>query len=524
MTGKLWNTAELLDLEFFLATDEGEDIDCLATRDREIWLNLSTTVKEGRAEVLLRSWLERRRQVEQDAALPGALWQEMLFLFAAALIVAGLSSGAGLAFSFLAYSGMESVNVAAYFAVFVLLQLALISLLTISFLCGKQRGHTLLESSLLYRLTERLFFYLLERCVAASKRTSSRLSAEKRLQWAARIASLKHLRQRHGLLFLRPFFLLAQLFGISFNVGVLVATLLKVVGSDLAFGWQSTLQINAASVHTLVATISLPWAWLSDSLVPSLAQIEGSRLILKDGIYSLASRDLVSWWPFLCLSVFCYGLLPRLFLLTTGILRQRSELGKLNFQQGCFRQIIHRLRTPLITTAAHVEKQTADSVLSEEAARTEEQFQLESESANNTLPPLVVLIPDELFSAFPLERLAEQTRRRTGHQLDQTLPFWTLEKSEEEELVALKETMAEQDSADILVIHEAWQPPVQEFLAWLGLLRQHLGPQPLIILALIGKPEEETLLTPAQAEHLRIWRQKVATIIDPALQVISLVP
>jgi hypothetical protein len=98
-----------------------------------------------------------------------------------------------------------------------------------------------------------------------------------------------------------------------------------------------------------------------------------------------------------------------------------------------------------------------------------------------------------------------------------------LDKSEEEELAALKAAMAAEDSADVLVLQEAWQPPVQEFLAWLGLLRQTLGPQPLIILALLGKPEAETLLTPARPEHLRIWRQKVATISDPALQVIPLV-
>lgn len=514
MTGKQWSTAELLDLEFFLAGDEGEDIDRLAARDREIWLGLPASVKEGRAGGLLRGWLEHHKKQEKDTALPGALWQELLVLFAAAIMLAGLSSGGGLAFSLLAYSGAEPVNVAAYFTIFVLLQLALIFLLTVSVLCGKRQGHSILESSFLYRLSERLFFHILERCMAAGQRAGSRLSAGTRLHWAARAGSLKHLRQRHGLLFVRPFFLLAQLFGISFNIGVLIATLLKVIGSDLAFGWQSTLQIDAASVHALAATISLPWAWLSDAWVPSLEQIQGSRLILKDGIYALASHDLVSWWPFLCLSVFCYGLLPRLLLLTTGLYSQRKELAGLDFQQGCFRQIIQRMRTPLITAKAPVEEQAARSVLPTEPSSAEP-------AASTAAQPLAALIPDELFADCPLEHLAAQISRRTGHQLGWTLPFWTLDKSEEEELAALK---AAEDSADVLVIQEAWQPPVQEFLAWLGLLRQTLGPQPLIILALLGRPEPDTVFTQVQAEHLRIWRQKAATISDPALQVIPLVP
>jgi hypothetical protein len=58
MSEKQWNTEELLDLEFFLAADDGEDIDRLAARDREIWLNLPAAVKEGKAGGLLRGYLK----------------------------------------------------------------------------------------------------------------------------------------------------------------------------------------------------------------------------------------------------------------------------------------------------------------------------------------------------------------------------------------------------------------------------------------------------------------------------------
>jgi hypothetical protein len=513
-----WNTAELLDLEFLLQQDEGEDIDWLAARDREIFAKLPD--KDAADALLLRRWLEcRKQEAEQDnLALPGALWHELTLLFAAAAGLAGLISGGGLAFSFLAYSGSAPVNVAAYFAVFVLLQLGLLLLLAVSALCGRLRGANLLESSLLYRLAGRLFFWLLKKCAAAGQRASSRIAAEKRLSWAAHAGSLKNFRQRHGLLLLRPLFLLAQMFGISFNIGVLAATLLKVIGSDLAFGWQTTLQIDAAAVHALTRWISLPWLWLPES-VPALAQIEGSRLILKDGIYHLASRDLASWWPFLCLSVFCYGLLPRLTLLAAGLFCQRRELARFDPQQGRFRQIIHRMRTPVVSTAARTEERQRPAAEQDAPAPPEEP----QPAAAQHLPPVIALIPDELAAACPAEALAGHIRRRAGYQLRQTVPFWTLDKSEAEELTILNEAMAAQGCKDVFILHEAWQPPVQELLTWLAGLRRALGPQALISIALIGRPAAENLLTPPQPDQVRIWRQKTAALGDSGLHVIELV-
>ncbi len=513
-----WNTADLLDLEFLIQQDEDEDMALLAARDREIFAALPDQAAADTA--LLRSWLEHRKQEADkgNIALPGALWRELIFLVAAAAGLAGLISGGGLAFSFLAYSGEEPVNVAAYFAVFVLLQLGLYLLLISSFLCSTWQGGGILTSSLLYRLAGRLFFWLLEKCAAAGRRASSQITAENRLRWVAHAGSLQHLRQQQGLLLLRPVFLLAQLFGISFNVGVLAATLLKVIGSDLAFGWQSTLQIDAVAVHALTRWISLPWLWLPES-VPTLAQIEGSRLILKDGIYHLASRDLASWWPFLCLSVLCYGLLPRLALLFSGLLQQRRDMARFDLRHGRFRQLIHRMRTPLVSTAALGERKGAAAVPQEYTSSLPES----NLPPEQDIPPVIALLPDELATVLPFAAVQEQLRRRAGYQLRQTVPFWTLDKSEAEELAILKKAMAAHDCADVVIVHEAWQPPVQELLTWLAGLRRALGQQALIRITLIGRPAAENLLTPPLPEHVRIWRQKLAALSDSGLHLLELV-
>ena len=146
----------------------------------------------------------------------------------------------------------------------------------------------------------------------ARSRVAEKLGADHRSRMDSTLGIIRSKGSTYGFLFFLPIFILTQLFAIGFNLGLLTTTLFKVITADIAFGWQSTLQLSSAAVHSLVQKIALPWSWLAagDPAYPSLAQIEGSRIILKEGIYHLSTPDLVSWWPFLCFSVFFYGLLP----------------------------------------------------------------------------------------------------------------------------------------------------------------------------------------------------------------------
>ncbi|MCI5165660.1 MAG: DUF2868 domain-containing protein [Candidatus Electrothrix sp. GM3_4] len=558
---KLWNIADLIDLEFFLNQDNGEDLDSIAARDRKIYTQLPSATKESKPPQLLRAWLSSRREAlhqhqegnEGEDALPGRTWQEMLYLFFGVALFAGLFSGGGLAFSFLSYSGREPVNVAAYFAAFVLVQAVLFLLLAGSAFFHRIQGKNIIEASLLYRLLRHLFTGLLHKLMAGVQtKTSQKVSAETRLKWSAYSSSIRQIRQRYGLLFLRPFFLVVQVFGVCFNTGVLAATLFKVIGADLAFGWQSTLQVTPASVHNLVHWISLPWSWLPESFTPTLSQIEGSRLVLKEGIYHLVNADLTSWWPFLCLSVLCYGLLPRLALLIIVSIQQYRNLARLDFQQGYFRQTLHRMRTPQVSTAARTEPRISRTTVPEPKTKSEpepdtkpdavvvkpfSEFQNIRQDIEQDIPqdqgpdsgfppspaPIIALIPDELLADCSSGELEQQVRNRLGYALSQLLPFWTLEQSEEEELAALTTAMEQNKSIDVLIILEAWQPPIEELLSWLGQLRQTIGPAPVILLALIGKPSPETIMTPVKAQHLQTWQHKTTAFGDPGLQLIELV-
>ncbi|MCP4600890.1 MAG: hypothetical protein GY847_10220, partial [Proteobacteria bacterium] len=176
---KQWTIADLIDLEFFLNQDEGEDLDRLATRDRKIYSELPSTIQETESSppVLLRLWLSSRRKALSKATgettLPGQTWQEVLCFFFGAALLSGLFSGGGLAFSFLSYSGKEPVNVATYFAVFVLLQVLLFLVLACSTLFRRLQGNSLIETSLLYRLLRYIFTGLLHKVMTGIQKRAS---------------------------------------------------------------------------------------------------------------------------------------------------------------------------------------------------------------------------------------------------------------------------------------------------------------------------------------------------------------
>jgi hypothetical protein len=75
----------------------------------------------------------------------------------------------------------------------------------------------------------------------------------------------------------------------------------------------------------------------------------------------------------------------------------------------------------------------------------------------------------------------------------------------------------------VLVLQEAWQPPIQENLNFLRQLRRRLGDRAGIVVGLVGKPAPDTIFTPPREEDHRIWKQRVEALGDPYLEVERLV-
>ena len=515
-----WRIRDLVDLEYFLhrdaeaqSTDNRQD---LHARDRKIFLeSVANSAGEDAApdrQVLLRAWLNRMRQEEKagSAVLPGEGVESLLGSLRFLFLVVGLLFGGVSGASYLTYTGDSPVNVFVYLSVFVLVQLLLLGLLLILLLLKLSRK-SLPVSSPLYTMIGR---FVLRMLLAARNRAVRNVSADRRLQAESILGMLKAKTRTYGSLLFLPVFILTQLFAIGFNVGLLGATLFKVVTADIAFGWQSTLQLSPAAVHDLVAKIALPWSWLvqGDAAFPSLTQIEGSRIILKEGIYNLSSPDLASWWPFLCFAVLVYGLLPRLLLLFGAVALQSRCLARLDFRQAAYERLFLRMRTPQVSTRGRAVSGAGEAESRSGATAGEAVSVREGGSAAGNL---LVMIPDEIYdSCRPGE--IEAVVHSGGNSITDIVRVNQGYEADREVLAALRRRQ-DREAADILIVQEAWQPPILEYLDFIRQVRAAVGPAACIRIGLIGKPGPETVFTPVTEANRTIWVRALNAMGDPCL-------
>ncbi len=538
----LWRIPDFLDLEYFFIQDnilaEEEGVTVLKERDRKLYLDaiaptLDKTVEHDR-EWLIYRWLQERRSIENassggQALLPGRMWYEIYGLFWSLFSFLAMASGAGLAWSFLSYSGKQPVNVSLFFLVFVGLQVCFLMALLLLWVYRRIRGFGL-RSSLLLSLVNRGLSGVLFK---VRKYGLDSMASTKRVQFAEALAAVRIRGSGYGDLFYWPLFLLFQLFGIAFNFGVLGVLLVKVASSDLAFGWQSTIQLSSVFVADLVRWVSLPWSWvLGPGSYPDPEQVAGSRMILKDGFYHLVNSDLVSWWPFLCLAICCYCLLPRIFLFVAGTMGRKRSLARITFRRPDHNQLLHRLLSPRLETtkkedAKQEDVRSATMPVGLKQAESNGGVPDVSESVSHpgdaVNGALVALIPDELFTDCDPAELGSYCQKACGYLVSGTMRVDGGYAENGEFTARLQELLLKHNCAALLLLQEAWQPPINELLRFLKTLRDCCDKEMTIIVGLVGKPTSETLFTRATDTDLSIWRQKTVTLEDPCLQVLLLV-
>lgn len=530
----LWDIADLIDLHYFFQQDEevrrrdGEA--SLAKRDRIIYL-AKIEPKLGKVDaipprILVRKWLTirqlqyRRERGREGMLLPGTVWRELTLLCRGLFFFLGLFAGLGLAGSLLLYSGERPLNVSVYFGVFVVVQLLLLGAQGV--LLGYRRARRIpMESTVVYVLVGRLLMRGLD---AIRRRVQRKMSASRRLDLAALVGGVRQRKELAALL-LWPAFMLVQLGGIGFNLGVVGATLAKVAFADVAFAWQSSLQLSASFVADLVRWIALPWSWAVPQGYPTLEQVQGSQMVLKEGMAHLATGDLVAWWPFLCCAVAVYGLLPRCLLLVLGEVQQRRALDQLHFATLDIRPLLQRMTGPRLDTNG---EQTTVPAAPEPAMK-----ELPVESDTVLLQPMeqagrggsvcCLLVPDELFEECPQARVRDRIAAVGYTDQVEWVRYGIPGASEEESLAPLAATAAQGQLAGVLLLQEAWQPPLKETERFLTELRRLAGERVPLTILLVGRPVPQNVLTPADPESLRIWRRKMQALGDPLLEVRSLV-
>ena len=81
----------------------------------------------------------------------------------------------------------------------------------------------------------------------------------------------------------------------------------------------------------------------------------------------------------------------------------------------------------------------------------------------------------------------------------------------------------ESRDASYLIVQEAWNPPIRETLEFIKNLREAVGPGALIHVGLIGKPNPDTVFTPARGIDHSIWHDAILSLGDPKTGVKRLV-
>jgi len=123
---------------------------------------------------------------------------------------------------------------------------------------------------------------------------------------------------------------ISYLFGVFFSLGALASLLFIVTTQDLAFGWASTLNIKASELSSFLNTIAIWKSFCSSCIVDEhLAKIsEFIRLggsVSKEQIAN--AKELGSWWKFLALAIFTYGVIFRAILyLIVAILTKEQKI------------------------------------------------------------------------------------------------------------------------------------------------------------------------------------------------------
>lgn len=396
---------------------------------------------------VLKQWLALARQQESEPARLAAVAVQSEAWLRVGLGIFSLLGGFGAAAALLRYEGYRLINISAFLGILVGGQLlSLFALAVSSFWLRHRLSHL-----------QKLFLPKLVRELTAP---------ESLPVWRWRL------------------FTSFQQAGMLFNLGILLATLWKVLTADLAFGWATTLDVTGQGIHRIVQTLALPWG---GRFAPDLTQIQQSRIVLKDGLAHIDAASTAAWWPFLLLCVLAYGFLPRLALALFGSLRLHRLQRHPAFSHPESERLYQRLTRHSLVFS------TSD----EDASRPN------PSASPADLPPLEPSGP--LLLDLPSDILPEAREPAFRNRIQSSFDISLTESPE--------------NSSGILMVIEAWQPPLEESLRELRELRTRIGPDKDLLILAVGlpNPSEPHFFHPPESADLDIWRQKLSTLHDPRL-------
>lgn len=346
-----WTLADVLDLEAQLARDRAlVRAQCgaavgLEERDRLLGAELRAAAPDAGDGALLHAWVRALRA--RDPSLPGRRLAGLRPALRALALLAGALVGGGVAAAVLRYEGGRPIPLLVAVGVLVLLPVATFLLALALRLPVVRR---------LAAATGGPVQWLLGRIAASWG--ARLLPADEPPGWHAELAHGLARRGERGPLYapLARALLgeLASWAGLAAALAALGVLLALVVGTDLAFGWGTTLEVDPGWLRRWVDLLAAPWGWAWPAAVPDDELIAASRYLRLEDRFVAAGDGraldplrLGAWWRFLAASMLTWAVLPRLAASLVALAGARRRLAAQDARSaavGEHRAVAARLR------------------------------------------------------------------------------------------------------------------------------------------------------------------------------------
>ncbi len=463
-------------------------------RDREIGRTL--THLTHRPVEQLRAWRLALGPVAEDGGP-----QDAESAIGVVLALVGVMVGWAVAFTLLYYEGTQPINVVNVLAVLVVLPLLMLVISSVVFLPGRWLawlpGMRALQGALQMLSPGRLGV-VFARILPQRKRDGL-------LALFGRARSNQHV---YGDVLRWLLLKWSQILAVAFSLGALLGSLALVVFSDLAFGWSTTLEIEASEFHALTGWLSLPWQAFIEAGVPSFELVDGSRFFRLGGAAGSISADIAAlgaWWPFLLLCIAAYALAPRIVLWLFSNWRLNANLEQSMLLVPGASRLLERLNTPIIETSATQSETSAPAL----PAAADVVRAVATSRAN------VALV--DWNGAAGDAKVAEQRLLSSGGGVIVCYAQAGGANSMAEDRDALAKVAAAEDEPGIVVLVKAWEPPMLDCLDFLHELRVVIGDGRDVTVLALGHASTDRAGGVAE-EDVNMWREKLAAQGDPWLR------
>ncbi len=515
---KDWTIPDLIDFELWVREERDIAEEVKSVRKKENRGLCKAADDESRRDFFLKWVRAKRNDRHSHSESVGAITHS---IFRASAFIIGLL-GALLGFSVVAaffsrFHGETAetapINIVNFAAVCILLPFLLTAGALVIWLSGLRQRPATRSPVFLRSLLWFLIKIPLERAI---QHAVDRVNSRTELKAASLMGDLKSLLTSRKSLLSSYFAVWIQLLGIGYAVALPLAIFWKNATTSQDYNWETNFDnaITPECFHSVVSGVAIPWAWWKGSAdgFPSLAQIKATEHVKYSSQDSEAAATWGVWATFLLLASATYVTAPRLTLYALSVYAYRKRLKQESFDEARFDELAETLTTPITswgTQGSPIPLPGVDPI--DYAPR------------RLTGKNCFIAIPEDLNSDNLSQAVrAHFEKSRDWHSADED-PLLLPSESKKFQyfLEQLLSVVSPSVNTRFVMIEDAGAPPVLDQIRRLQSIRQKLGREAGIVLALLGPSSDDPLGDPPASAALEAWKLKIRAIGDPNIRVLT---